>query len=188
MIPGERVNLRAIERRDTPIIHRWFNDPAVMRGWGWSAVARSLERVAGEVEAWLALEATLGRPAALVAETLDGDAIGLVLLQIDRPEASAVDLSLLVGDLSDWGKGLGGDLLQTTLDACFAAWDIHRVGVRVEEENARALALYRRAGFQEEGRLRQAAFHDGRHADILLLSLLAAEWAALDETPGARQS
>ncbi len=186
MIPGERINLRAVERRDSPIIHRWFNDPAVMRGWGWSAVARSPESVSHEVEAWLALEPMLGRPAALVAETLEGDAVGLVLLQIDRPEAHSVDLSLLVGDSLNWGTGLGGDLLQTTLDACFAAWGIHRVGVRVEEENARALALYRRAGFQDEGRLRQAAFHDGRHADILLLSLLAPEWATYAEALTSR--
>ena len=68
--------------------------------------------------------------------------------------------------------------MQTTLEACFDGWGVHRVGVRVEEGNERALALYRRLGFKEEGRLRQAAFRDGRHADVLLFSLLAEEWSA----------
>jgi RimJ/RimL family protein N-acetyltransferase len=47
----------------------------------------------------------------------------------------------------------------------------------VEEDNARAVALYRSFGFQPEGRLRQAAFCEGRFGDVLLFSLLAAEWA-----------
>lgn len=188
MISGELCNLRAVERHDTLIIHRWYDDPALMQGWGWSAVARSLESVARDVEAWLALEGTLGRPAALIAETLEGDPVGLVLLHVDRPEARSVELSLLVGESSRWGQGLGGDILNTTLDACFAAWGVHRVAVQVEEENARGLALYRGCGFREEGRLRQAAFHDGRHGDVLLFSLLASEWVADVGSPDPHQS
>ena len=177
MIPGETINLRAVERQDAPLIHRWFNDPVVMDGWGWSAPARSMQAVAGQVEEWLAREIAFGRPEALIAESLAGDPIGLVVVRIDRPEARSVELSLLV-DADRWGQGFGIDMMQTTLEACFDGWGVHRIGVRVEEGNERALALYRRLGFKEEGRLRQAAFRDGRHADVLLFSLLAEEWSA----------
>jgi RimJ/RimL family protein N-acetyltransferase len=181
MIPGETINLRAVERQDAPLLHRWFNDPVVMDGWGWSAPARSMQTVAGQVEEWLAREIAFGRPEALVAESLAGDPIGLVVVRIDRPEARSVELSLLV-DADHWGQGFGIDMMQTTLEACFDGWGIHRIGVRVEEGNERALALYRRLGFKEEGRLRQAAFCDGRHADVLLFSLLAEEWSVLDSS------
>jgi RimJ/RimL family protein N-acetyltransferase len=177
MIRGELVNLRAVERSDTPLLHGWLNDPAVARGWGWGASAASLNAIAQQVEEWLAVEPVLGRPAALIAETLAGDPVGLVVLRGERPEAHAVELSLLVGDPERWSQGFGGDMLRATLDACFADWGIHRVGLCVEEDNARALALYRRVGFREEGRLRQAAFRDGRYRDVLLLSLLAGEWS-----------
>ncbi len=177
MISGELVNLRAVERHDAPLMHRWFNDPVVMHGWGWSAPARSSHDVTLQVESWLAEESTLGRPAALVAETLDGNAVGLVVLRVERPEARALELSMLI-DSDRWGEGFGADVLQTLLDACFDGWGVHRIGVRVEEDNVRAVALYRRHGFREEGRLREAAFRDGRHADILLFSLLAPEWRA----------
>jgi RimJ/RimL family protein N-acetyltransferase len=184
MIPGELVNLRAVERDDSPVIHRWLNDALVMRGWGLSAVARSALEVSREIEAWLAQEEPLGRPAALIAETLEGAPIGLVVLRVERPEARSLELSLLVGDPSRWGQGFGADILQSTLEACFDSWGIHRVGVRVEEDNDRALALYRRFGFQPEGRLRHAAFRDGLHADILLFGLLASEWCAANASPG----
>ena len=181
MIPGETINLRAVERHDVPVLHRWFNDPIVMEGWGWSAPARSMHMVADQVEDWLAREAAFGRPEALVAESLAGDPIGLAIVRVDRPEARSVELSLLV-DADRWGQGFGIDMMQATLEACFDGWGLHRIGVRVEEGNERALTLYRRLGFKEEGRLRQAAFHDGRHADVLLFSLLAEEWSADQES------
>jgi RimJ/RimL family protein N-acetyltransferase len=177
MIPGETINLRAVERHDVPLIHRWFNDPAVMAGWGWSAPARSIQHVAGQVEDWLARETAFDRPEALIAESLAGDPIGLVVARVDRSEARSVELSLLV-DADHWGQGFGIDMMQTILEACFGGWGVHRIGVRVEEGNERALALYHRLGFIEEGRLRQAAFRDGRHMDVLLLGQLAADWGA----------
>lgn len=187
MIEGEFVNLRAVERHDTPHIHRWFNDLVVMRGWGWSAPARSLHDVTSQVEAWLAEEPILGRPAALVAETLERDPVGLVILRVERPEARSLELSLLV-DAERWGRGTGTDVLRVALESCFDGWGAHRIAVRVEEDNTRAIALYRRCGFQEEGRLRQAAFLDGEHADILLFSLLAPEWAAREKPDSAARS
>ena len=177
MIPGEMIDLRAIERQDVPLLYRWFNDPVVMDGWGWSAPARSMHTVADQVEEWLAREIAFGRPEALIVESLAGDPVGLVIVHMDRSEARSVELSLLVS-ADCWGQGFGFDIMQTTLDACFVGWGVHRIGVRVEEGNERAMALYRRLGFKVEGRLRQAAFRDGRHADVLLYSLLAAEWLA----------
>ena len=181
MIPGEMINLRAVERQDVPLIHRWFNDSVVMNGWGWSAPARSMHTLAGQVDDWLAREIAFDRPEALIAESLAGDPIGLVIVRIDRPEAHSVELSLLV-DADRWGQGFGVDIMQTTLEACFDGWGLHRIGVRVEESNERALALYRRLGFEEEGRLREAAFRDGRHGDVLLFSLLAEEWSARQDS------
>lgn len=187
MIPGETINLRAVERHDAPLLHRWFNDPVVMRGWGWSAPVRSLQDVAAQVEDWLARESVLSRPEALVAESLEGDPIGLVVLRVDRPEARSVELSLLVA-AEHWGHGFGTDMVETVLAACFEGWGVHRVGVLVEDDNARALALYRGLGFQDEGRLRQAGFRDGQHVDILLLALLAPEWMDREESTAATRS
>jgi len=180
MIPGETINLRAVERHDVPLIHRWFNDPVVMDGWGWSAPARSMQHVAGQVEDWLARETVFDRPEALIAESLSGDPSGLVIVRVDRSEARSVELSLLV-DADRWGQGFGIDMVQTILEACFAGWGVYRIGVRVEEGNERALVLYRRLGFKEEGRLRQAAFRDGRHEDVLLFGQLVADWIARED-------
>ncbi len=39
--------------------------------------------------------------------------------------------------------------------------------------NHRAQAAYRKAGFREEGRRRDAVFHDGRYLDEIVMSVLA---------------
>jgi RimJ/RimL family protein N-acetyltransferase len=179
MIRGELVDLRAVDRTDAATLQSWFNDPAVMRGWGASAPATSLAEVQRQIEGWIADEATLGRPAALVIDIPGGEAIGLVVLRAERLEARGVELSLLIGDAERWGQGLGTDAVQTVLDACFGGWNLHRVWLRSEAWNVRAHRLYARCGFRHEGTLRQAAFLDGRYEDVLLFGLLAEEWAEL---------
>jgi RimJ/RimL family protein N-acetyltransferase len=181
MIRGELVDLRAVDRSDAATLHGWFNDPAVMRGWGDSAPATSMAEVQRQLESWLAEEGAQGRPAALVIDTPDGEALGIVVLRTERPEARGVELSLLIGDAERWGQGLGTDAIQTVLDACFGGWNLHRVWLRSEAWNVRAHRLYERCGFRQEGVQRQAAFLDGRYEDVVLFGLLAEEWAQSHE-------
>jgi len=183
MIQGELVNLRAVEREDVERIAAWLNEPATMRGWGWSAAAVSRFEIGSRVEGWLADEAVVGRPLALIIEALTGEAVGLIVLMPDRPEAHAVELSLLIGDPVLWGQGLGGDALETVLNACFGGWNLHRVWLRVEVGNDRAYRLYQHHGFTHEGTLREAAFLDGAYQDVAILGLLAREWWQRGEEP-----
>lgn len=183
MIRGELVNLRAVERGDAATLHGWLNEPDGMRGWGWSAAAVSLTEVGRRVEGWLAEEAGLGRPVALIVETLAGEAVGLVVVAAERAEARSAEVSLLIGEAANRGHGLGTDALRTTLEACFGGWNLHRVGLRSEASNDGARRLYARCGFRREGTLREAAFLDGRYEDVAVFGLLAGEW----ETGGAEE-
>lgn len=49
-----------------------------------------------------------------------------------------------------------------------------------------SLALYRRLGFVEEGRLRQHEFFAGSHHDLVLLGSTAAEYRATHQRPSVR--
>ena len=184
MIPGELVNLRAVDRPDTGHLHRWLNDPVVMRGWGLSDPIVSVTEIGRRIEGWLDAEVRLGRPTALVAETLDGVPVGLVVLAEENAVARSVAVSLLVGDSARWGQGIGTDILRTTLAICFDAWGFHRVWLRAEAANDRAHRLYLAVGFVHEGTLRQASFIDGQFADLLVFGLLADEYHnSRDELP-----
>ena len=67
------------------------------------------------------------------------------------------------------GRGLGAALLRATLDAAIAS-GIRRVELVVRADNAAAIALYERHGFEHEGRLRDYMVVDGVSFDALLMA------------------
>lgn len=50
------------------------------------------------------------------------------------------------------------------------------IALSVHATSERAIRAYRRAGFVEEGRLRQACFRNGRYHDELCFAILRREW------------
>lgn len=69
-------------------------------------------------------------------------------------------------------KGLGRRLITATIEAASAV-GMSRIELHVHDDNAAAIALYRRAGFEKEGLQRKAALIDGRYIDVLLMARLA---------------
>lgn len=70
------------------------------------------------------------------------------------------------------GQGVGSALLRTTLEAA-SARGITRVELVVRTDNAAAIALYEKYGFEFEGRLRDYMIVDGRAYDALQMARLA---------------
>jgi ribosomal-protein-serine acetyltransferase len=72
------------------------------------------------------------------------------------------------------------------LELVFASWDLNRVELGAAADNERSRALARRLGFREEGIRREAEAVGDRRDDVVVHSLLAAEWrAAPSESPAA---
>ncbi len=69
------------------------------------------------------------------------------------------------------GRGLGGRLL-TELEAWARAHGIHRLELTVMTHNERAVALYRKTGYEVEGTRREALVVDGRPVDELWMAKL----------------
>ena len=74
------------------------------------------------------------------------------------------------------GKGFGKAIYSAIKKYCFDYLNMHRVWLAVLEANERAIGLYRKVGFKEEGRYREAVFRDGRYQDYILMSILEVEY------------
>lgn len=70
------------------------------------------------------------------------------------------------------GRGIGGALLATTLNAALER-GLTRIELVVRADNEVAIALYRRHGFEVEGRLRHYLVVDGQTYDALQMARLA---------------
>ena len=69
------------------------------------------------------------------------------------------------------GQGVGTALLRSTVDRAFSQ-GLTRVELIVREDNLPAVALYRRHGFELEGRLRRYLIVDGAAHDALQMARL----------------
>ena len=69
------------------------------------------------------------------------------------------------------GQGIGADLIGRSFAAA-KAFGLHRVELTVRENNTSAVQLYKRVGFEVEGRLRDAVQVDGVYESVLLMAVL----------------
>ncbi len=72
-----------------------------------------------------------------------------------------------------WGKGIGRALMDSLLDWARANPIIRKINLMVMVENERAVRMYRRYGFEVEGRIRRdlnlnGRFHDGYWMGLLI--------------------
>lgn len=74
------------------------------------------------------------------------------------------------------GRGLGQPALSAIMSIAFEQLCAHRLWLDVFEINARALHVYRKAGFQQDGTLREAIYRDGKFHTLLLFSMLDQEY------------
>jgi RimJ/RimL family protein N-acetyltransferase len=101
---------------------------------------------------------------------------------IDHRDRTA-EFGISMGDRR--GRGLGTDAARLTLDWGFTVLSLHNVLLRALDWNVPALASYRRAGFRELGRRREAVLSDGRLCDEVYMDALASEFTGSVLAPGA---
>jgi len=85
------------------------------------------------------------------------------------------------------GQGLGSALLRATLEAACAR-GIERVELIVRADNAAAIRLYEKFGFEFEGRLRDYMIVDGRAYDALQMARLAGHESGDPTTQGGNHA
>jgi L-phenylalanine/L-methionine N-acetyltransferase len=107
----------------------------------------------------------------LVAE-LDGRVVGMAGLHVrDGKRRHSAWVGIAVHD-EFAGRGAGLALMRGLLDLADNWIGLLRVDLEVNADNERAIAMYRRLGFDDEGRQKKAYFVDGAYVDALLMARL----------------
>ena len=106
------------------------------------------------------------------AITEDGRFLGEVVLTVNEHNRSA---GLRIALWDGFGKGYGTIAIKHVLDYAFGERNLHRVDLEVYEFNDRAIHVYKKLGFREEGRLRDALLWDGEFYDSIVMSVLSTD-------------
>lgn len=103
-----------------------------------------------------------------------GEVIGIAGLHIQHPSLRRSHVRTLAIALASQGQGRGiGNMLMTRLLDWADNWSgVLRIELLVQVDNERAIALYQRLGFVEEGRHKAYALKNGRYMDSLSMARL----------------
>lgn len=165
---GNEVELTALREEDLEPLFDWINDrELVLHSSPYSPVHEADHR------AWFdAIRSREDVVIFAIRKIPDGELIGTCqLLSID-PRHGTAELQIRIGERSAQGRGLGTEAVGLLLDHAFRDLDLHRVQLTVFEDNERAIQAYEKAGFRQEGRLREAAYIDGKRVDMILMGAL----------------
>lgn len=177
IIYGERVRLRATEREDVKNFYVWVNDPDVTR-----YLSLYLPMSTVDEENWFnSMTQRSQSEKTLVIEVRDGNGWKMIgncgVFDIDTIGRLG-EIGIMLGEKDEWDKGYGTEAMSLLVRHCFETLNFNRVYLRVYAENLRAKRAYEKAGFVEEGRLREAVYKNGKYDDVIIMSVLRAEWIA----------
>lgn len=168
------ITLRPLTLADTSNIVRWRNQPEVYKNL-YSQELITEEQHIGYFHKYV--ETGLVRQYIIVAD-IEGAPIdiGTVFLKgIDHGSRKA-EYGLFIGESCARGKGFACLIASAALNVAFGELGLNRVYLTVFSENAPAIRSYEKAGFKNEGFLRQD-FYDGKqYHDIIVMGVLKEEW------------
>jgi diamine N-acetyltransferase len=179
MIEGKSVRLRPLAREDIQHSLIWRNDPAIrdrQLGYPFPITVAMEERWYQET-----LSGERRDRVSLAVETADGKLAGFVHLVDINWISRIAGFGITIGQKELQGRGIGSEATLCMLRYGFETLNLERIWLEVVASNERAIRLYRRIGFRQEGLLRAHAYIAGQRADVVVMGILRAEMASANQ-------
>ncbi|MDH5630188.1 MAG: GNAT family N-acetyltransferase, partial [Gammaproteobacteria bacterium] len=104
-----------------------------------------------------------------------GTVIGDMAFSIDAEQQSQAELGIAL-DTAYQKQGYALEATKALVDWLFQQLKLHRIHVSIDPHNQASINLFTRAGFRQEGLLKQAVFFKGQWADDLIMAVLREEY------------
>jgi L-phenylalanine/L-methionine N-acetyltransferase len=168
MSTASDITIRRTTVKDAAAIARLMAEPSVLRNL-MQLPLPSEERWAQQ----LAENNAPGKTDFVIVAERGGEVVGSAglhpALPLRRRHVAMLGISVAA---AHHGTGVGHALMQAMCDYADDWGQILRIELTVFSDNARAIALYRRFGFEEEGLLRGFAMREGVYADVVAMARL----------------
>ncbi len=169
---GQRIYFSPIEPEDEPLLRRFINEPANWRGLMHRGPVNSCRE-----REWVESLGRDGKEYAFGIVVREGDRlIGVTGLHNINPISRSASFGINIGDRAFQNKGYGTEATALCLRYGFEELNLNRIALSVFSINPRAIRCYQKAGFVQEGCLRQAVFRNGQYEDEYRFSMLRDEW------------
>lgn len=163
---GEKCFLSPMSPDDAETYARWLND---------MEVAHYLTLATGVIN--------IENERKLVAELSDNHNYGIVnketdeligtcgFIHVDDVNQSS-EIGIFIGNKDYWHKGFGFEAMALLIDYGFNYLNFHNIFLQVYSFNEKAINCYRKLGFKDVGRRREAIRRNRNYHDILFMDIL----------------
>ena len=166
------IRLRRPKPGDSPHLYQWINNAELV-------VMNSPYRPIPQVEHdhWFSrLNTDSTCSFFMIEEVQNGLVLGSCQLTNIHAVHKTAELQIRIGRLDYQNRGLGTQAVRLLAHYGFYELGLHRIALHVFSSNLRAISVYKKIGFQQEGLLREAVLIEGRRTDVLIFSLLRDEF------------
>lgn len=170
MFESHGILLRPIEVKDLDFLRKMHNDWTTLENLTDTTMVNEIQQ-----NSWFESICRSKTSLRLAACMDNYGIVGCVRLDHIDP----INRSIQVGgdiDAKFRGKGWGSKMFSACLKYSFDVLNTRRAYLSVLETNTRAIGMYKKHGFKEEGRQVQAIYRLGRYYDYINMYLLEEEY------------
>lgn len=169
-IQGEKIYLRPVNIQDANQDYcRWMNDPEVTRYTESRFSAHTLEDIKVYIERESESKDSIFL--AIVLKENNRHIGNIKIHRIDKVHNHA-EISLLIGEKSCWGQGIGAEAIRLTAGHAFNALNLHKVYAGCYANNIGSIKAFKKAGFKEEAIMKEHHIFEGQYVDGIQLALV----------------
>lgn len=183
-------------RHETPIAEDYFRDQVTLEtanlrlvplgpqhfDGAWAALQdQESKRLTGthtefteeQIRTWLATRADAhDRADWAIEHKPDGAYLGEIVLMDLDPHNRKMGFRIALSGAAVFGKGFGSEATKAVVEYGIDVVGLHRIELEVVDFNTRAQRVYAKAGFHEEGLLKEAWYWDGEWSDVIIMAVI----------------
>ena len=169
-----KIRLRALTSKDIEKTLEWNNQEDISNLYSGHPFPVNLEME----KIWYEKILTSNFPITVfgIEEIKTANLIGITILKDINMINRNAEFAIYIGDKKYRGMGLSKEATFSTIDFGFSKLGLHRISLRVSDDNQTAIKLYEKCGFQPEGLLRECYFINGKYVNKLQMSILQEEF------------
>ncbi|MBE6139253.1 MAG: GNAT family N-acetyltransferase [Firmicutes bacterium] len=171
-IEGKKVYLSPMCVDDAEKFAKWMNDFQVTDKIN---ASQNLVTVENERE-WLEKNSGISNYQFAIVKQENDELIGNCSFHDLNLIHQTATIGIFIGDDENRGKGYGSEVLQLLLSYGFNHLNLNNIMLAVYSFNERAIACYKKVGFKEIGRRREAYFKNNERYDEIYMDILRSEF------------
>lgn len=172
---GEICYLTPVSSEFIDKYYLWINDPKVT-----NTLIINPPMILEQEEKWFELLISRKNTYLFNIMTNDNKIIGNTGMHNINSVDRNADFGIMIGEKDYWGKGYGTEVTKLMLIYGFYHLNLHSIYLNVYSYNKKGIRAYEKAGYKQDGVIRQNKFYKGVYKDTILMSVIRDEWEVPD--------